>query len=239
MAKRKGKIQSINFEDEAYEILTNEVKAVGGNYSSNINRLIYYALALDISVKEEMAIHAYQRALEVKKEANEESGFSKSLLLRQSEQYMDLVSLFTAEKGIVNPEFANMQRIDMKNGYLVCPDDWIQLEICNPAKAIDAVVIEFMNGKKFNLPHFVFLVDRPLNEHMERDALGLAAQVSKEYKKVSLMYQDPRYAKDGRMLNAKEFKEQPVPGFFIIPKIGTTNDYPYGAMVIEQSKGEY
>lgn len=233
MSIRKGKIQSINFDDETYKILTDEVNEVGGNYSGTINRLIRYALALDKGVKDEMALHAYQKAVELKKEASEESGFRKSTLEKQSEQYMDLMNLFTSGRGIKIPIFENMQRIEMKNGYLICPDDWIYLELCDPAKATEAVVIEFHNGKKFNLPHFVFFTDRQMDEYMEKEALGLAAKASKDYKKASLMYQEPRYSSAGRMLNAKEWKEQPVPGFFKIGKLGTGNDYPYGAIVIE------
>ena len=233
MTRRKGKIQSINFEEDTYALLTDEVYKTSNNYSGTINKLILSTIGLDADVKEEIAMHAYEVALKLKKNAGEESGFGKAALLRKSDQYMGLVSLLTSGKGFSMPIFENMQRIDMKNSYLVCPDDWVKLELCDPSQSEEAIVIEFHNGEKFHLPHFVFVVDKPLDLSMEQRALEQAAQVSKEYKKAKAMYQDPRYASDGRMLNAKEFKEQPIAGFFKLPTLGTANEYPFGAMVIK------
>lgn len=234
MSKRRGKIQSINFEDETYKILTDEVNKIGGNYSSTLNRLIRHALAIDNSVKEEMAMHAYQKALELKKEASEESGFGKAALQKQSEQYMDLVSLFTSGEGITVPALENMQRIDMKCDYLICPDTWIQLSGCEPEEATSAIVIECRHSKDFNLPHFVFLTDRPITRAMKSNMLAEAVEASEEMKQASTRWTDPCFSKDGSLLNEQEYNEQPIPGFFEIPRFGTTDTYPYGAMVIKK-----
>ncbi len=233
--KRKGKIQSINFGDAAYSVLTDAVQRTGANYSALINLLICDVLGADEEVKQEMATHAYQKALELKAEASQTAGFHKKPLIERSEQYMDLVNLLTLGRGVTVPVNENMQRIDLRDGYLLCPDDWIWLEVCDPSVSTDAIVIEFLNAEKHNLPHFVFALDGDLTDEIQKAALAAAADKSKDYKKLSLMYQDPRFSGDGRMLNAKEYNEQPVPGFFKVERLGTSDNYPYGAMIIERS----
>ena len=234
--KRKGKIQSINFGDAAYSILTDAVQRTGANYSALINLLICDVLGADEDVRREMAEHAYQKALEFKSEASRTAGFYKKPLLEKSEQYMELMNLLTFGQGVSVPINDNMQRIDLKDGYLLCPEDWIWLDVCDPAVSSKAIVIEFKNAEKHNLPVFAFALDGELNDEIEKEALAAAAAKSKTYKKLSLMYQDPRYSGDGRMLNAKEYNEQPVPGFFEVARLGTSDNYPYGAMIIERSE---
>lgn len=216
MKQRKGKIQSINFEDDVYAILTKEIERTGNNYSRLINKLVHCTLGISEHVRNDMAAYAYQKALETDSAADEETGYSKDALLAQNRQYMDMVNLFTLNKGIPSTANSKMRRIDMKGAYLLCPDDWILLDICDPASSTNAVVIEFRNKEKLNLPHFVFFVDRPLDEEMKADALRQAAEASEEY----------------RMLDAMDVKEQPAPGFYYIPDLGSTNHYPFGAMIV-------
>lgn len=234
--KRKGKIQSINFGDVAYSILSDTVRRTGATYSALINHLVCDVLGADEEIKREMAIHAYQKALELKTEASQTAGFHKKPLIQRSEQYMDLFNLLTLGQDITVPVNESMQRIDLKNGYLLCPDDWIWLDICDPAASTGAIVIEFRNAEKHHLPHFVFAIDGDLNDEIEKAALKAAAAKSQEYKKLSMMYQDPRFDGAGRMLNAKEYNEQPVPGFFSVERLGTSDNYPYGAMIVERSE---
>lgn len=238
MKRRKGKLQSINFDEEAYGALSLEVEATDNNYSQTINRLIRYTLALDNAVKSDMAIHAYQKAIECQKEADEETGFTKQELLNRHSQYMNLVNLFTSEKGLLEYPFyekvyENMQTIPMQEAQLICPNDWIYLQVCNEEEAVNAFVVEFKNSRKFSLPHFVFLTDtEKLDEETEQKILDEAAKVSPEYKKVSDISKKLWLDSSGNLINAKTIKEQPVPGFFKIPRAGTTDDFPYGAMVL-------
>ena len=151
---------------------------------------------------------------------------------------MELDNMFDLCKGVYAPHMEGMQRIDLKDSCLICPDDWIWLDVCDTSASTEAIVIEFYNGPKFDLPHFVFALDGELTADIEIAALDAAAEKSRKYKKLRLMYPDPRFSGDGRMLNAQEIHEQPVPAFFKIAKLGIADSYPCGAVIIERRQYE-
>ena len=115
-----------------------------------------------------------------------------------------------------------MKRIEMKNGYLICPDDWIVLDICEPLHSTNAVVIEFKNNDRFNIPHFVFFTDRPLDKEIKKEAIMKAVEFSPSLKQLSVEY--PEVLDVTGKFTAKQLKEDPIPGFFIIPEAGETMD---------------
>ena len=99
--KRAGKIQSINFKDDIYEILTKEVNAIDSNYSSRINALIRYTYGLTPEVKEDIARYCRQREIELENDANAEKDlFWKKKLKDMSKEYSELVDLLTSGKGV-------------------------------------------------------------------------------------------------------------------------------------------
>ena len=127
------------------------------------------------------------------------------------------------------------QKIQMQNGYLICPSDWIYLEdlVCSPEEATDAVVIEFKNGKKFNLPHYYFFTDRNVDEKIENMAFERLKEISPEFNEALKAYPEMLNILGKNELSNYEAFEVPIPGFFFIPHNNVMIENPeIGAIVI-------
>lgn len=231
-SKRKGTIKSINFDDNAFEILSSEIDKYRSNYSELVCRLVHTILGADDDVKERLAMLSFQESLKLREEALKEDGFRRGQLLIQGEEFMELSNLFSRDKGVATEAQTNMMRIDMKNAYLICPNDWIVLDFNNPEDSNIAYAIEFKNSEKFHLSHFVCFSKDELDYETMEIALNKAAEIDENFCKVRAMYMDSAFASDGHVLNAKEIEEQPIPGFFPIAVKGKDKSYPYGAMII-------
>ncbi len=230
--KRSKKNQTISFEDDIHALLKKEAdKHYNNNFSSALNNIIRYTLGLEDKVKKEIASFAKEKYLEYEQKANDEKGFHKETFSNYSKQYEKFFEILLPAMDIkTSEEDENMQRIEMKNSYLICPKDWIQVVPCNEKLHTYAYVIEFLNGKEFNLPHFFFTTqEAELNDGLQKKYLELAASKSEKYFEVWSKYPTQLSSDIGGV---------PIPGFFEIPKLGTTDFYPCGAMVIDKENTE-
>ena len=117
-----------------------------------------------------------------------------------------------------------MIKIKMKDSLLVVPNTWEQRVPCNENLHTHAYVIEFLHGDEYSLPHFFFTTqEAELNDSLKKQYLEYACTKSDAYFKVRQKYPD----------HLPSDILGPKPGFFEIPKLGTTDNYPFGAMVID------
>lgn len=220
--KRKGKIQSINFNDETYDILTREVTATDSNYSSRINTMVRCTYGLSSDIKEDLARYCYEQSNKLAEQAADQPEFVKKGLMDKSSQYTAIVDLLTSGRGVRPALSGDMQRIEMFGRYVLLPCSWIVLDRDEPAVCSNAFVIEFQHSTQYELPHFVLFTNQEeLSEKEKQDALDAAAAKSEIYDKIRR-----------NILNDREAEGQPKPGFFRIAKLGTAQEYPYGAVIV-------
>lgn len=142
----------------------------------------------------------------------------------------------------------------MKDGYLVCPENWI---IVNPEAASNsmyACVLECRNFEAFGnthfgrpIPHFVCYTSvkygKDFDDAFYNDFSRLCVQAWPDFNTVLDMQVEPVKDPDkpGRVLNEKEWVNAPTLGFFAVYEEGDPvrpHDYepPYGARIVRTCK---
>ncbi|MGC5816111.1 hypothetical protein [Clostridium perfringens] len=128
-----------------------------------------------------------------------------------------------------------MKKIEIQNGYVIFPEDWIILNEYHAKNCEYARVIEVKNGTKYNSPHFLFFSTKPINELTNNDTKKLdekCINMFSNYKKILNEYIPLKYDENGEMLNGNEHISGPIPGYFAILDYGLDiSYYPLGAMV--------
>lgn len=235
--EKKNKIRTINLDSDVNNFLEIEVEKQDMNYSSMLNRVLRYTIALNPNIKHELATFAYNKYIELQKRIDDEKGVRKGELSKEQEEYRNLVEIFTSGEGSKALEVENFQNIKMKNNsYLVCPKDWIYLkDVGKESSATNAYVVEFYNSAKFELPHYVFITDKDtLDVAFQKNVLDKIADINEHYKNIRRKYPDPRLDSQSDILPHSDIiKNSPMSGFFKIPVLGSSTEYPMGAMIIE------
>lgn len=139
-----------------------------------------------------------------------------------------------------------MQKISLKNGYLLIPEDWI---IVNPEVSTStnyAAVIECRNFRKYNVPHFVYLnnikYEKDYDDNFEKEFYKMCTTIWPQFKEIEKLSNSNQPIEDpdnkGKYLNIKEHLSAPIIGIFSIVEQNdmlTTEEAPYGAMIIRNS----
>lgn len=130
---------------------------------------------------------------------------------------------------------SKMKRIEISDGYVIVPDDWVILDE-NTAKGKYYVgVVQIKNGYKYDAPHFLFFSDIPISKLSENDINIIDDKCCKKwskYKQILSDYTNPEYDKDRNIINLKKYSECPIPEYFNIPDSDDLyNNFPCGAKV--------
>lgn len=233
----QNKIRSISFDGEVNNYLEKVVKEEKSNYSSMLNRILRYTIALNQNIKNELATFAFTKYVELQNQIDKETGLRKVELEKERDEYLSLIDIFTSGKESKALNVSNFKRINIKNNsYLICPEEWEYVEgIGEETSSTNAYVIEFYNSKKFKLPHYVFITDHAsIDEDFQRKVLDKIADINDDYANIRREHPDPRLDLDS-LPHPDIIKESPMSGFFKIPVLGSSNEYMMGAMIIEQN----
>lgn len=150
-------------------------------------------------------------------------------------QYKELNEFFTDETSGNEYEYDSfMKRIEIEDGYVIIPDEWLVLCEDKAKNCRYVGVIEFKNGFKYNAPHIIFFSDKPIKKLTNQDEKNLHKLICFEFPKYKYIfdkYIPLVFGKDKKALNMDEHLKSPIPGAFGINEYGETDVYPFGAMI--------
>lgn len=230
---------SIDFTEENYKIITEFAKKFNESNSSIVNYLISHFLPLDQTAKRMLA-RACMDSMEKEKQQFSSLGeYAKEEAHKRIKMYEDLILFFTEGKGYVLGVENAMRKIEILDGYVIFPNDWILIENQKPKDSRYVGVVEVKNGEEYNMPHFVFFSSNPIAERTnieEEDILVGCQFAHPEFGKIKAMQVEPVYDENKIMINAELWKRSPLIGMFSIPTYGKDTLFPQGAMIVKGDK---
>ncbi|EPB8220769.1 hypothetical protein [Clostridium perfringens] len=230
--------RSIDFELENFKLLENAKETFKANSNNElINYLIRIFLNLKPSVKRNLATICKNEYEKLDKETYCSAAFERNEKEITKKQYKNLMEFFLdgEKENFIIEENNSMKKIEIQNGYVIFPEDWVILNEDDAKNCEYVGVIEVKNGTKYNSPHFLFFSTKPINELTNNDTKKLDEKCIKmfsDYQKILNDYIPLKYDEKGEMLNGKEHISGPIPGYFAILDYGLDiSYYPLGAMV--------
>lgn len=238
MAKR-----SIDFSDETEKILQ-ERKTHKVSYGETANRCIQY-LNPTKETKERLIPVLKTVLKQIRREEEISGEFEKEKLKVSYDEVMNIAQYLNGGHSLQEDEEhvrkQYMHIVDIKNGQLKCPRDWIILNQDDAAGCDVAYVIETSNAE---VPHFVWLADSDyvcnvdsIDEKTMDYIRQLCINKRPDFKtNVIDKLVEPEYDEwtPGRIKNEKEVLTAPRVGIFKLYIEGTKKNYepPYGARII-------
>lgn len=228
-------------------------------YGNIINNLIDTFCEIPESVKKELLTFIKPRIKALYKEMDVAEDFLFRDLAMQSQAYIDIATFLNDGRHISIESIETeptLTKYPVRDGILICPDDWIVL---NPEQAdvmMYAGVVECRNSENFGkenfgerIPHFVFFSNKKYGKEYDNyytDHINkLCVQVWPNFQKVIESQVEPidDPERPGYQINAEEWMKAPTIGHFSVyehgdPIYGTNYEPPAGARIIRTNTDE-
>ena len=222
-------------------------------YGNTINTLIDTFGEMPEKVKKDLLSLIKIRIKSLIKEMNEAEVFRTEDLVEQTQTYIDIATFFNDGKQISIQsikEEPTLKKYQIKDGFLICPDDWIVLNLEKAGTMMYAGVVECCNSENFGIkyfgeriPHFVFFTDikyrAEYNNYYSDYIKMLCVQKWPNFQKVIESQVEPIFDPErlGYLINDDEWTEAPSIGIFSIyeqddPTYVPGYEPPMGARII-------
>ena len=236
----------LRLSPESKKILE-EKKEAGSTYVDTINTLIELFGTFPADIHQDLMSLAKSKALKLSKEIESAGHFASDTLHTSLNRYLAIIAYLNGGIAVSLDEIRtelDMQKIHLKDGYLICPKNFV---LINPEDAQDmetACVIECRNASKYDIPHYVIFchAKEPYEAAEVYDAKlldQLLRRIPKFQRVVDLQVapiSDPEHHQN--LLNENEFMSAPTIGYFPVYIHGDPTkpaDYkpPYGVQIIK------
>ena len=228
------------------EIL-DEKKDSGSKYVDSINSIIELFGKLPEDVKHDLMTFSKGRVLQLSKQMELSESFTTSTMETSLDTYLAIIEYLNNGIPVSMEkirEELDMQKVKMKDGYLICPKDFV---VVNPQDAKDmetAWVIECTNAKKYGIPHYVVFwrkkEDYEPAEVYDSYLLDQLLRRIPKFQRIVDLQVAPIYDPDDppKMLNEKEFLAAPTIGYFPVhvhgdPKKPADYKPPCGVQIVK------
>ena len=239
--KENKKKVSIDFYETVLDkLIKYRNKTAAPSNSAAVNYVLDATLNLSDDVKETLAqccaaqIHSLYQDLKTSGEfGRHKAEYSKN-------EYKKLIDFFTDGKGIVPKQTAYMKKVNIIDGYVIFPDDWIITKYQNPENCKYVGVVETKNGAKYNTPHFIVFSTKPIHEMTDSECDEIFHYCCIEHPQFKQIIEKNiplQYDRFHNVLNSKEWEKAPHPAIFAINDYGQPESaYPFGAMIVRNQK---
>lgn len=236
LVKQAKKKVSIDFSALSYQLLSEYTEKKGLSNSAVINFLVENILAMDEAEKKKFGDFCF-KLLNEEKKVNDSvfNDFEVQAYYQKIKRYSNLVDFFAVKEKLDVAK--NMNKINMKNGYIVYPKDWVVIDYKNPNECKYAGVISIRNGEEYHTPIFLFFSEKRINalsEGDQREIMECCEIEHKDFKKIRSMQVVPQYNLMGEFVNRDFWAQAPIIGIFPIGVYGEETAYPYGAMILRE-----
>ncbi len=229
MTTHKLSVDLTKESKEILEKLKNERKFMYGN---TINALITTFGDMPEKVKKELLSFVKIKIKSLIKEFDHVSTFQTNDLDKQIQVYIELANFFSDGQKIslqTLKDEPTLKKYQIKNGFLICPENWIVLNIEQADTMMYAGVVECRNSKiygkqHFNreIPSFVFFTDKKYSteydNYFKEYINKLCIKKFKDFEKVIQSQVNPIDDPDspGCYLNFDEWIKAPSINYFSI-----------------------
>ena len=232
---------SIDFDELVLDMLIayrNQVNAPSN--SAVVNFILDTVLDLSDEVKGILVKCCIDKIHELQSNLIVFDEFGRNKAKYEQLQYKKLIRFFSDGKDLEPDEIPNMRRINIMDGYVIFPENWIVTKYENAKSCQYAGVIETKNGSKYNIPHFIVFSSKPISEITKEDSDKIFLCCCQEYPEFQEILKKDipiQYDEFHKIINGKEWLEAPHPAIFPIKEYRDADyDYPYGAMIIKNKK---
>ena len=238
---------SLKFSEKNKNALEKIAKTKNMKYGPLVNEIIETFCSMSPKIKNSFLDYCVNRCIQLEKELQYAGEFERPALLEEIKEYKKIANLINAGEDIYYPyeeevEESTTKEVEIKNGTLVIPKEWILLNEKDAKESTYVGVVECINSASYGIPHFVFFTNNPVDETIPDEEIkeinNMCVNAWEKFQEVVLNNQikaipDPEHK--GRYLNRKEYLEAPLLGYFPIRRIdefeGDVKDLPAGAMI--------
>lgn len=220
-----GKKLSFDLTDEnadTLEAIKNERRVPFGQ---TINSLIELFCRIPADVNAELLAFCKEKIKVLYMEMDRAGEYEAQTLMNKSQTYQNLAMFLNKGRRISIDSIENkpkMQKIEMFNGVLICPSDYIILNKEDAKYCEYASVVEVRNAK-FGVPHFIYFHSKEANAYNDTDTEMIEKACVREWPRFKEIMDslvepipDPTAEHKWQYLNAKEVNEAPQIGHFSI-----------------------
>ena len=224
------------------------------NYSTKYGPMLNFILRklcmMPPKIKEAFIRFCKSQARELEKQIKVAEEFEKAELQQEKKHYLEIARIINDGSEVtIDEEQPEMIEIEIKDGILIIPEDWI---IVNPEEAKKhryAAVLECRNSAKFGIPHFIMYCDYKYgNEYPDEFDKKFKALCRKAWPDFKEKVEDKQVKailkENGKgYVNGDQFMAAPNIGIFHIwesddEHLEAYGEPPYGSMIVRTGSGE-
>ena len=190
-------------------------------------------MTLDIpeEVKSELSVFSSASLNETIQHSESKSRYINELSREMQMHYKKMELFWCNNQRAAFDGHKSMKKIDMKDGYIIYPSDWVVLEdvLRDPKESSHASVVEVYNGRRYGMPHFLLFSNIAKNESYTEDEFKII--------EAACLRANSRFADVLKDEQSMVDEEKPVVGVFNI--IATDDPYydefdtpPFGCKII-------
>lgn len=241
---------SIDLTDNNFQILQKLKRNSKIPYGQAINDLITTFADTPEKVRKEILQVIIQRLRLIRQQIDTTGRYEAESLAMEYAAYMDVARIFNEwkylDESVLDPK-PTMKKIKLKDGYLICPENWILLnqDDCNSCSY--AAAVEIHNA---TLPYFIWINNyEKADEYTEQDCSTVQKLCEEAYPDFKKMVSDkmidpiPDPDHPGNYLNLNEWLAAPSIGIYSIyvdgdEAYGSDYDPPFGTKIIRNNERE-
>lgn len=220
MSPLKNHKISFNPSNDNYFILQDARNRTALPLTTILNNYIDFTTSLDPSIKNPLIEYIDQEIDSRKKLQSHESQLMAQNLEIQITQLIGLKNLLI-NYSIVK-ETKHLKRINLKEGYLQYPGDWILVNPDDAYKYMRAYVVECRNSEKYNIPHFIYFDDlRERDKEFYNIVENAIVEIYPDFQKIidsqiSAEYKDGEAKTYYNITNKEAYFSAPAVGIFLV-----------------------
>ena len=230
---------SIDIEAKNKESMDITCKEYRMKYGPFLNLLLKCFLRMPNEIKNEFINFCELKCREIDKSLEVSGDIEKKKLENEKNGYLEIARIINNGIRVKNEEELKMKKINIKDGYLVIPSDWIVLNEDVAGDCKYAGVVECRNHIKFDIPHFIFFTNLSCERDYDIDKINhKCCDLWPRFKDILAQQVKPIIDdnKKSKLLNFEEYLQSPQIGYFQIEEVcsdrGDTDNIPYGAMIV-------
>lgn len=218
-----GKKLSFDLTDENADILAEIKNEQRIPFGQTLNSLVDIFCRLPIDVNKELLEFCKGKIKELYDAMDRAGEYEAQALMNKSQTYQNLAMFFNSGQRISIDSIEckpKMQKIQMLNSFLICPNDYIILNRDDAIYCEYASVVEVRNAK-FGVPHFIYFHCKDASDYKDFDCKMIEQSCAREWPRFQevidkIVEPIPDPDNKWKYLNAKEVEEAPQIGHFSI-----------------------
>ena len=235
---------SFTVDGDVKKALDEITKNTNTKYGPALNKILNKTLLLSSDIKKDLIQFFKLRIKQIDREIQCSDQFAINKLQKNKADYNELIKIFNNGKDpFIDTNSIIMNEIQIQEGVLIIPNEWIVVNPYEAKKHKYAAVLECRNSKRYGIPHFImhcdFRYEKDYTDEFIEQFIDLCCKHWPDFKNRVLDQQiELRMKSDGKGYeNEEEYLNSPIMGFFRIlesddEEISLLGETPYGSQII-------